>query len=72
MKMAGKKEQVSGLIASIFVPTRATESAGSRDVEMGDETFSSPSEMSSQEASANGTSAGEDLYQPATQTGQVL
>src|SRR5256884_8782599 len=72
MKIAEKKEQFSAPTASIFVPVRGAGSAGSSGVELGDETFYSPAEMSGREASANGTSEREDLHQPAAQTGQIL
>ena len=71
-KIAEKKEQFSAPTASIFVPVRGAGSAGSSGVELGDETFYSPAEMSGREASANGTSEREDLHQPAAQTGQIL
>jgi hypothetical protein len=68
MKMAEAKRQFFVPTASIFVPVEKAGSGGSSGVELRNETFYSPSEMSGKEAAADGTNERKDLHQPAAQT----
>ena len=72
IQIAEQKAQFSVLTVSIVVPGREADSRGRRGVELGKETFYSLAEIADREASAHGSNEREELYQSATQTGQIF